>query len=45
MAATRVLAARLASQMASASTKVARPALRVQVASAGKRTFSGMSRA
>ncbi|KAK0749931.1 mitochondrial ATP synthase protein 9 [Schizothecium vesticola] len=40
MASTRVLASRLASQMASASTKVARPALRVQVASAGKRTFS-----
>ncbi|KAK1829404.1 H+-transporting two-sector ATPase lipid-binding protein precursor [Podospora conica] len=38
MASTRVLASRLASQMA---TKAARPALRVQVASAaGKRTFS-----
>ena len=30
MASTRVLASRLASQMASASTKVARPALRIQ---------------
>jgi F-type H+-transporting ATPase subunit c len=40
MASTRVLASRLASQMASASTKVARPAMRVQVANASKRTFS-----
>ncbi|KAK0611508.1 H+-transporting two-sector ATPase lipid-binding protein precursor [Immersiella caudata] len=40
MASTRVLASRLAAQMASASTKAARPALRVQVANASKRTFS-----
>ncbi|KAK5661750.1 hypothetical protein OQA88_9851 [Cercophora sp. LCS_1] len=40
MASTRVLASRLASQMASASTKVARPAMRVQVANASKRTFT-----
>ena len=39
MASTRVLASRLASQMA---TKVARPAARVQVVNTSKRTFSGM---
>ena len=38
MASTRVLASRLASQMA---TKAARPAARVTVANASKRTMTG----
>lgn len=41
MASTRVLASRLASSMASTTTKVARPAMRVQVANASKRTITG----
>ncbi|KAK3385001.1 mitochondrial ATP synthase protein 9 [Podospora didyma] len=41
MASTRVLASRLASQMASASTKVARPAARVTLSAGSKRTISG----
>ncbi|KAH8773500.1 mitochondrial ATP synthase protein 9 [Diaporthe sp. PMI_573] len=44
MASTRVLASRLASSMASTTTKVARPAMRVQVANASKRTITGMSK-
>jgi F-type H+-transporting ATPase subunit c len=38
MAATRVFASRLATQMA---TKAARPAIRANVAAAGKRTITG----
>lgn len=41
MASSRVLASRLASSMASTTTKVARPAMRVQVANASKRTITG----
>lgn len=41
MASTRVLASRLASSMASSTVKVARPAMRVQVANASKRTITG----
>lgn len=41
MASTRVIASRLASSMASSTVKVARPAMRVQVANASKRTFTG----
>ncbi|KAL1884108.1 hypothetical protein VTK73DRAFT_6777 [Phialemonium thermophilum] len=45
MASTRVLASRLAAQMASTTSKVARPALRVQVANTSKRTLTGASKA
>ncbi|EOO01985.1 putative atp synthase subunit 9 protein [Phaeoacremonium minimum UCRPA7] len=45
MASTRVLASRLATTMASTTSKVARPALRVQLANSSKRTITGMSRA
>ncbi|KAK3376746.1 mitochondrial ATP synthase protein 9 [Lasiosphaeria ovina] len=44
MASTRVLASRLASQMASATTKVARPALRVQLSNGSKRAMSGATK-
>ena len=41
MASTRVLASRLATTMASTTSKVARPALRVQLANSSKRTITG----
>jgi hypothetical protein len=43
MASTRVLASRLASQMASTATKAARPALRVQLSNGSKRSITGKS--
>ncbi|KAJ9148470.1 hypothetical protein NKR23_g4829 [Pleurostoma richardsiae] len=45
MASTRVLASRLATSMASTTSKVARPAMRVQLANSSKRTITGMSKA
>ncbi|TPX18191.1 uncharacterized protein E0L32_002700 [Thyridium curvatum] len=42
MASTRVLASRLASSMAASTTKVARPAMRLQAA-ASKRTITGIN--
>ncbi|KLU84700.1 ATP synthase subunit 9 [Magnaporthiopsis poae ATCC 64411] len=42
MASTRIFASRLANTMAQSTTKVARPAMRMQLA-APKRTFAGMS--